>query len=424
MKILQRRHFFRMSVFLAVGITGIALAGQPSHYEVDARIDPSTGDTQAHLTMSIGLEEPADTLAFLLHEDLAIKNIKAPGLLSYERETFQPPGSDIEHVSRIEFNFEEPTDSIEIAWQYAGRLLDEHIVMGQAAMTELWMELPAEAMWVPFEESMRLRFTFEARIHLPDEFDLLSTGQVKKGSNGWLVNSTLPGPDIPLIASARMEMEEYAHGDGTGIKVYHAGADTELINYIGEHTAVIIDRYEDRFQTAHQADALRITLSPLERQFAHSYARPGLIALEYGVEPGEKLLGLIAHEAAHLWWFNSRDTQSRHNFLNESFAEYFQWMELGHAFGKESYLAQIERAREATRDAPGFDEWTPANNRILSYTAGPLLLHELRGRIGDEKFDQFLRNLLQTRAGTLEEMIDSLEAVAGKSEAQWLADAL
>ncbi len=410
-------------IVLALGIAS-STAAQPNHYEIDARIDPSTGETQAHLVMSLGFDNPVDTLAFLLHGDLEITSIEAPGLLDFHRADFQIPGSDFKHLTRVELDFEDRAESFQITWQYSGNLLDEHIEMGQAAITEQWMELPIEAMWVPFEESMRLRFAFDARIHLPDGFDLLSTGQVQKDSSSWQIKSSVPGPDVPLIASSDMRIERYARGEATPIEIYHAGSGKELVNYIGEHTAAMIDRYEDRFQVSHQADALRIALSPLERQFAHSYARPGLIALEHGIEPGERLLGLIAHEAAHLWWFNSIDTQSRHNFLNEAFAEYLSWMELGHVFGMDTYQERIDQAREATRDAPGFDEWTPAHNRILSYTKGPLLLHELRGRIGDKNFDRFLQNLLRTRAGTLEAMIDSLETVAGKDEAQWLQDSL
>jgi aminopeptidase N len=110
---------------------------------------------------------------------------------------------------------------------------------------------------------------------------------------------------------------------------------------------------------------------------------------------------------------------SRHNFLNESFAEYESWLALQEVYGDSLFEEQLTEARKTAQKAPSFYEWKPRFDMALSYNKGPVLLHELRQRIGKSDYQLFVRSLQNNDTGTLGEMIGTLEEVTNSDTATW-----
>jgi hypothetical protein len=278
-------------------------------------------------------------------------------------------------------------------------------------------------MWVPIHASLSERFTFEAMVDLPEGFRVVAPGSLEETSAGWRIRSGVPGPDVPLVISDRMRVREHADG-AVPVSVHHAGAPDSVIDFVSRSAGRILDRYDAWFRTGTESDALRITLPPVERGRGASYARTGFIALSHGAEADPGLFRLLAHEAAHLWWTDAESPLSRHNFLNESFAEYAAWRSVREEYGEEAFREQLEEARKKAKGAPGFDEWTPRHDGVLSYHKGPVLLHRLHRRIGEQEFTAFLRALQRESVGTLEGMVATLEEVAGAETAEWFEEML
>lgn len=152
---------------------------------------------------------------------------------------------------------------------------------------------------------------------------------------------------------------------------------------------------------------------------SQAYARPQLIVLARGIESNDKTFYLIAHEAAHLWWLNATDTQSRHNFLNEAFAEYVSYLAIREIYGKQKFQKQIKQVRKEAQDLPSISRWTPQLNGQLMYRKGPHLLHQLHKRVGEEQFKKFLQILLTQETDTIEDMLLVLKNVTDEKTAIW-----
>ncbi len=425
---MQVRPSSRFSTLLLLALLSIpashaTAATQHGHYRVQAQIDPRSGDMQVVLDMAVRPDAGARELSFLLHGDLAVQSLEGDTLEAFEVAPYEWPGAPhLQHIAQVTVNLQEPAaegQPVSLQWRYGGTMQDDHIEMGQAAMTPHWMELPAEALWVPMLPDPSKQFTWEATVELPEGYRLVAAGEETRHGTRWELASNKPSIDIALIASDRMQSREALVDGGITVNVHHGGSDKALVDYVTRHATGIVGRYRARFRADLHAPELDIALSPLQRDTAHAYARPGLIGLFSGMEPGPKLFRLLAHEAAHLWWMNASDGWSRHNFLSESFAEYFAWVELGREYGQAHYDEQVANARKATADAPSFNEWTQENNGLLSYVKGPLLLHELHERIGTEDFDRFAQALQANRIGTIEDMVDTLAALAGAEHAAW-----
>jgi hypothetical protein len=433
---LSQRVVSRAIVTIAVSflaVVGLAKSeasappGDTTHYRIDATIHPESGQFDVRVRMEFVPRRPTDTLRFLLHEDLSLQNLDGPLADDYRTRPWEFGGRDSLFTTVVTLPLSrkgKPTDPVSLTWAYEGQLQTERFPpLGGPVVTPHWIELPLEAMWVPIAASLRQRFTFDATLDLPDGYEVVSTGTIQKNGAGWRVASTVPTPDVPLIISDRLRSTTHMSGP-LSVTLSHAGAPDSLQSFVSDRTTRIVDRYAERFQSGRDTDELRMTLAPVDRASTSSYARPGLIALRHGVTPDTSLFELLAHEAAHLWWTDATNPASRHNFLNESFAEYEAWRAVQATYGEAAFRTRLERARKKANGAPSFYNWAPQHDGALSYNKGPILLHRLHERIGEATYLTFLRRLQQNDVGTLDGMLNVLRDVSSPDTAEWFAESL
>jgi len=428
---------FDASIVATIGLLLLCLgktaSAQPSasptdtsHYAVDADIRPASGRFDVTVDQHYVPKRPTDTLRFLLHENLHLQKITSPAIDGYETSSWKMGGRDV-HTKIVTISLNRtatPSNPVPLTWAYEGRLTtDQFPSFGGPVVSSHWVELPVESMWVPVHASLRTRFTFDATIDVPKGYEVVSTGTIRKQDGDWHISSQIPTPDVPLVISDQMQSTT-RETNGIPITVYHAGAPDAVHAFVAERGTDILGRYAQRFETGREADHLRVTLAPVERASPSSYARPGLIALRHGVEADTSLYDLLAHETAHLWWTDAHNPMSRHNFLNESFAEYETWRAVQAAYGADAIAPRIEKARQKAKSAPSFFDWTPKHDGMLSYNKGPLLLQRLHDRIGDDDYLNFLQRLQRNEVSTLEEMIATLRAVTSDETARWFKSTL
>ncbi|MDP6610542.1 MAG: M1 family metallopeptidase, partial [Vicinamibacterales bacterium] len=159
---------------------------------------------------------------------------------------------------------------------------------------------------------------------------------------------------------------------------------------------------------------------------------------ENSVRGEGRLTGLVAHEIAHQWFGDSVTEDDWDDvWLSEGFATYFALLFTEHAFGRDRFVAGLERSRDAVIR---FDESNPDYrvvhdelsdmSDVLSrqiYQKGGWTLHMLRGVLGTDEFwsgiREYYRRYRDSNAST-DDFRRVMEEVSGQDLAwffeQWL----
>lgn len=130
----------------------------------------------------------------------------------------------------------------------------------------------------------------------------------------------------------------------------------------------------------------------------------------------------IAHELAHQWWGDLVTMSDfRHIWLNEGFATYAECLYAEHRFGFQAYQNRIAIYQnnyfyydEHVGRFPLFDPDYYFN--LAEYLKGALVLHMLRGIIGDDDFFASLlhyADLYRFGNASTEDFRDAVESIAG-----------
>ncbi len=110
---------------------------------------------------------------------------------------------------------------------------------------------------------------------------------------------------------------------------------------------------------------------------------------------------IIAHELAHQWFGDKVTCADWQNiWLNEGFATYSEALWLGHAYGEAQYNNRINNYVTSAKNAQGSIYVQNINSvweifdYARSYAKAAVVLHMLRGVLGDEAFFETLRTYL------------------------------
>jgi aminopeptidase N len=127
------------------------------------------------------------------------------------------------------------------------------------------------------------------------------------------------------------------------------------------------------------------------------------------------------HELAHQWFGNCVSPDLwRDMWLNEGFASYAEWLWDEHEGGREAYERSARRAYGRLRNGKTGSPFDPGVERVFSgrvYTRGAMVLHGLRGEVGDEAFFRILKGWVEHRFdgnGSTQDFVQHAARTAGR----------
>ena len=441
---------FAATLLFISAIAGLsARAAEKTHfraddYQIDAILSPHDHKITARVKVKITATEEMNIATFQLHNDLRLTKVvdEAGKALTADRN---PQDSSV----RITLNSTMAKDqSATLTFEYSGVLdsADDSPVPGLklSAINDDTCYLLYAGDWFPVNNYGVNRFTSTISVTVPAHMIVIGSGTVSEGKEP-VIKGAPPstGPtktfvlkydkaSFPGTIIAGSFGDYYSTDAGVDLHVYFKPLHKDLASAYAE-TAVKEFTYYITAYGVPPSNVLRIVEIPDDT--VPSAWAPQLVALSSrGITPKTNYR-LLANNIAHQWWGVTVSPASRNDW----------WIEGG--FSRYSEARYIETAagqgalQEAVKDmsvgalaydtvplssAGKLDLFSPEFQSLVT-DKGAMILHMLRWVVGDQKFDQCMRDFYtqyEGKSATVDDFREIVEKDYGQKLtwffSQWL----
>ncbi len=305
--------------------------------------------------------------------------------------------------------------------------------------TQIWTqgEPESNSVWFPTIDKPNQKMTHEIAMTVPDKYVSLSNGLMtssKKNTNGTRTDVwKMTQPHAPYLVFMgvgdyavvkdkykNIAVDYYVEKEYAPYAKQIFGLTPEMIGFFAKITGIEYPwaKYAQMTARDYVSGAMENTTATLHQDGSQQNARE--------LADGNRWEDVIAHEVFHHWFGNLATTESWSNLtMNESFANYSEYLWREYKYGKESADAHLFNDTQGYMMGNNFNKHlvrfhyrTPDDVfDAVSYNKGGAILHMLRYIIGDKAFyTSFNKLLTDKKYGTLEahEFRLAVEEVTGK----------
>lgn len=304
---------------------------------------------------------------------------------------------------------------------------------------QIWTqgETEANSVWFPTIDKPNQKMTHEISMTVPDKYVTLSNGLLmssKKIGNGLRVDTwkmNLPHApylvfmgvgDFAVIKDKykNIPVDYYVEKSYANVAKAIFGLTPEMLSFFSKKLGVAYPwaKYAQMVVRDYVSGAMENTTATLHQVTAQQNARE--------LTDGNRWEDVIVHEIFHHWFGDLVTTESWSNLtLNESFANYSEYLWREYKYGKESADGHLYEDRQQYLSGANFKKdlvrfyYRRHDDMFdgVSYSKGGCILHMLRNFVGDDAFYTALNLFLNThKFGTAEaqELRLAFEKVTGK----------
>ena len=383
----------------------------------DVTVNTQTYRLHARLVYSFTTPDTSATVRFYLSSAANLRSLRSGQLKNYYIDTAS------KSARTLVLNFERPSSKADVHFEY-------DFTFDSAKFNKYgFIELGLDWFWFPAHTAMSgWKFTFDLDVSIDQEnIDLFSNGQVKRSAKtSFVARSIYPDFDIDLffLKNARV------YPSGT-VKVIGNERNSPLKDSVAVTTRQYLSYYDEKFGKA--AGKVTCVFRPVPNDpNGFGYARKGYFVLP---EPASlsSIKFYVAHELAHFWFLHGEPNENA--WLTESLAEFAAMMLIRQLDGDSAYNAilhdkktRMQRFQADGRVIPAVDKNGAKNKTMWSqvalYHKGPLVLEELRQRIGNIKMMQLLKEVAVNRTNTTAQFLDVLERLTDKATREMMLEKL
>lgn len=282
--------------------------------------------------------------------------------------------------------------------------------------------------WVPTQDSPGIRFTYDAKVKVPEGMmALMSASNPQEISADGVYTFEMPQP-IPsyLLALAVGDVQFEAISERTGVYAEPQLLDTSAYEFADLEKMVVA---AEELYGPYAWGRYDLIVLPPSFPFG-GMENPRLTFATPTILAGDRsLVSLVAHELAHSWSGNLVTNATWDDFwLNEGFTVYFEHRIMEAVYGREysEMLASLSRDG-LKKSAAEMMEEMPEDTKLklnltgrnpddgvtsIPYDKGYFFLRLIEETVGRERFDNFLKNYFEEnkfKVMTTEEFIAYLD---------------
>jgi len=385
-------------------------------YQIDAVLNPHEHKIAAHAKVKITALEDLNIATFHLHNDLRLTKVSdaAGKPLTADR---MPQDSSV----RVSLKNTLPKDqSTTLTFEYEGVLdsADDSPVQGLklTSINDDTSYLLYAGYWFPVNVYGIDRFNAIINVTVPAHMIVVGSGTVSPGPAPAIKGASSGGgptktfslkyekASFPGTIVAGTFGDYYSTEAGIELHVYFKPAHKDLAAAYAQ-TAVKEFTYFITLYGPPASDELRVVELPDDT--VPSAWAPELAALaSRGITPRTNYR-LLANSIAHQWWGTSISPASRDDWwLEDGFARYSEARYIESAAGsaglqeavKDMSVGALSYDTVPLSSAGKLDPFSPEFQSLVT-DKGAMVLHMLRWVVGDQKFDQAMRDFASQYAG-------------------------
>jgi hypothetical protein len=408
-----------------------------THFKIRLQLDPESQHIHVNANLRLNPDEPLpDTLHFSLHEQFTIHKITGKGIQNFIFDIDAPAVSVFMRNARpLKIMLEEDIDRnkpLDIVFEYEGTIT-AWAENSANVVSKDWVELGMYLPWFPSGFILGY-FTYEIQAECDPAYQLRSYGGYTNQNDTWYFKRTIPDFDINLVASKNLKTMERESRDYR-LFFHYESLLAETAVGVSHDLAKILDYYATWFGGDKKGENFTVIQSAREK--GGDYARKGLIVASKLTDDRyknqhEKIIRNLGHEAAHLWW-RMAPAYSWEDWLNESFAEYSVLLVIKRMFGEAAYQNWISDKSSGLDGIPPIWEFNRNNMQTSDgpdiiqtnlYNKGPVLLHELTKRIGEDAFLLLCKQMVASSVSSTDAFLSLVEKNHGRKIRNWFEDLL
>lgn len=277
--------------------------------------------------------------------------------------------------------------------------------------------------WIPHRDDQRDKITFSAEIVFNAAYQVMSNGfldsnkPVDKALRSWhysmedemssyLIALAIGKYEVTkqVIDSCPHHLYHYPERMADSSWYYHRHQ--EIISFLNQEIA-----YPYPWGNYKQAPVMDFRHGAMENTCATIF---GDFFLVDSVAFNDRNYTYVdAHEYAHQWFGNLVTAAgSKHHWLHEGFATYYQWLSEGELYGQDYFEWELQKAKEMVFSATELEPLPLAHPKAGSYRfyqKGGWLLYMLRDFVGDSIYKVVIADYLQSYAYQVVENRDLIE---------------
>lgn len=418
---MSMRDFIKVTILFALVTVNLSLhaAQTIKHYEINIRLD--TEAQALKVKTKIELNKERDNIELLLHpkvNQLKITNRGKAVEYSFDKDAIEKPSiyfdgqllkiAENEIEDRlIQFEYEVSTKDINY-WQADN--------VAASPVLHSGLEVGMYSSWIPFQ-LVNGDFSYQVTAELPADYSMVGNGALQTDEGKWVLTSISNQFDIPIAISSLHTSTTFKFGS-LNVEVNHFGLPDKELAQIKTDINLIMTLFNEKFgQLQGTGNKVQFVYTP--RVSGSFYSRKG-----YAVIGGRSQLSkfnTLAHEIGHFWWTGA-DSNSWQDWLNESFAEYSALLAFREKYGEAKYYERVKSygKHADNKHAIWGSDRSEGLATLLLYRKGPIILDQLKHRIGEQKFYRVLMSFLNNNVRNTDHLLSIIAKETSSKDSNWL----
>lgn len=266
--------------------------------------------------------------------------------------------------------------------------------------------------WIPHFDDQRDKLVFSCDLEFSSQYQVMANGRLdsisRKGENtiwhyrmdkpmsSYLIAISIGKYEIKETeSSAGLALEQYFYRERADDYHHYYFKNEEIFNFLEAEIGIPFP-----WQNYKQAPVQDFRHGAMENTTATIFGDFFLVdSLAF---PDRNYTYVNAHELAHQWFGNLITASgSKHHWLHEGYATYYQWLSEGHVYGQDYLDWERYKAKQLILAATAADPLPLAHPQAGSsrfYQKGAWLLYMLSQKIGAENFKKANQEFLTKHA--------------------------